>query len=333
MIHSGSMPLPAGGKVLLTGASGMIGSAIRSEFSGRRIQTLQLSRSTVDPGRGNGADAARSLQYVAVSISGEIPWNIRATPAVARPELLEGLSAAIHLSGASLAAHRWTPGYKKEIVSSRVESTRVLAQTLAGLQHPPKALLVASAVGIYGHRGDEVLNEESSKGEGFISDLCRDWEAAAQPAVEAGIRVAYLRFGVALDGRGGALKKMLPLFRWGLGGRLGSGKQWMSWIAIQDLAAAAAFLVERDDLTGAFNMTAPNPVTNAEFARALGRRLHRPAVVPAPTAALRAMMGEVAEEVLLASQRAVPARLSAAGFRFAYPEIDKALEAVLARRG
>jgi uncharacterized protein (TIGR01777 family) len=215
------------------------------------------------------------------------------------------------------------------MAASRVETTRALAETLAGLGRRPEVLVVASAVGIYGSRGDEVLDESSQAGTGFLAELCRAWEAAAEPARRAGVRVVHARFGVVL-GRGGALAKMLPVFKLGLGGPLGSGRQWMSWVSLDDAVAALLFAARTSELTGALNVTAPEPVTNAAFTRALGWVLRRPAVLAAPAAALRLVFGEMAEEALLASQRAVPRRLLDAGFRFGYPEIDGALRAALA---
>jgi uncharacterized protein (TIGR01777 family) len=188
---------------------------------------------------------------------------------------------------------------------------------------------VASATGIYGDRGDEVLTEVSGPGSGFLADLCCAWEEAARPAVEAGLSVVHMRFGVVLSGEAGALGKMAPLFRMGLGGRLGSGQQWMSWIGIEDAVAAMRFLLRAPEMVGAVNLTAPNPVTNAEFTRAMGRALHRPAVLPAPAFALRLALGQMADEALLASARVVPRRLMQAGFRFAQPTIDSVLTAAL----
>ncbi|MGB8260064.1 MAG: TIGR01777 family oxidoreductase, partial [Terracidiphilus sp.] len=215
---------------------------------------------------------------------------------------------------------------------SRAGSTRALASVLAGLRRPPKTLLVASATGFYGDRGAEMLDETAEAGAGFLPLLCRDWEAAAAPAVEAGIRVAHMRLGVVLTPDGGALGRMVPLFRLGLGGRLGSGRQWMSWIALDDVLAAILFLLERPDLAGPVNLTAPNPVTNAEFTRTLARQLGRPAFLPAPAFALWLAFGQMADEALLASARVYPARLSSSGFRFAYPTLAPALAAALAHR-
>jgi uncharacterized protein (TIGR01777 family) len=244
---------------------------------------------------------------------------------------LEGLDAVIHLGGVNLSERRWTPAYKREIETSRVESTGVLAAVLAGLKRPPKVLLVASATGFYGDRGDEVLDEGSDPGVGFLPEICAKWEAASEPARAAGIRVLNLRFGVVL-GRDGALKKMLPIFRLGLGGRLGSGRQWMSWIGLGDAVRAILFAMKSEALSGPVNVTAPNPVTNAEFTRSLGRALHRPAVFPVPALALRAMFGEMADEALLASTRAVPGKLTAAGFRFEEATVEEALAGAVGSR-
>jgi hypothetical protein len=298
-------------KVLLSGASGMLGTALRQALDARNAEVLQLVR----------RDPVASVQ---------LKWDPTASTPIADTEPLEGLAAAIHLSGASVAAHRWTPAYKREIWASRVESTRELATALANLSRPPQTLLVASATGFYGDRGDELLDENSGPGTGFLADLCREWESAAQPAVKAGIRVLHLRFGVVL-GPGGALAKMLPLFRFGLGGKLGSGRQWMSWISLADAVAAVLFALDTSQLAGPLNLTAPRPVTNAEFTRALGRALHRPAILPAPAFALRLALGSMADEALLASARAFPSRLTTAGFQFTHSTVDEALRVALAR--
>jgi uncharacterized protein (TIGR01777 family) len=288
----------------------MIGTALRSALTARRVGVLRLVR----------RDAVGT---------GELKWNPTASTAVANLEPLEGLTAAIHLSGVNLAAHRWTPAYKREIWLSRVESTRALAVMLAGLRQPPEALLVASAIGFYGNRGDELLDETSEPGGGFLADLCRAWEAAAQPAAEAGIRVVNLRIGVVLGAEGGALARLIPLFRLGLGGRLGSGRQWMSWISLRDAVAAILFAMETPSLSGAVNLAAPQAVTNEEFTRALSRAVHRPAVLPAPAFALRVGLGKMADEALLASARVVPARLTCAGFQFVHRTVNEALIAAL----
>jgi uncharacterized protein (TIGR01777 family) len=299
------------GKVLLSGASGLLGTALRNGM------------------RAEGAEIAQLVRR-APSRDGELRWDPAAGLFSEDTTALEGLAAAIHLSGANVAAHRWTPEYRREMVVSRVESTRTLARVLAALERPPAVLLVASATGIYGDRREEVLTEDSVPGTGFLADVCRDWEEAAEPAAAAGIRVVHLRFGVVLSGGEGVLGKMAPLFRMGLGGRLGSGRQWMSWIGIEDAVAAVQFLM-KTQVVGAVNMTAPNPVTNAEFTRALGRVVHRPALLPAPAFALRLALGQMADEALLASARAMPKRLMEGGFRFAQPNLEGALAAALGR--
>lgn len=294
---------------VLSGASGMLGAALRRELAARSMPVLQLVRQAPD--------------------GTQLLWNPSASPPVESPEALEGCLAAIHLSGASLAGQRWTAAYRRAMIASRVDSTRSLATLLAGLRQPPQTLLVASAVGIYGDRGEELLDETSPPGRGFLANLCRQWEAAVEPAVKAGIRVVHLRMGVVLGAGGGALAQMLPLFRLGLGGKLGSGRQWMSWISLADAIAAVLFALETPALTGPVNLTAPQPVTNAEFTRALARQLRRPAFLPAPAFALRMALGQMADEALLASTRAFPNRLTAAGFRFAHPTLGDALGAAL----
>lgn len=298
-------------KVLMSGASGMLGDAVRKALTTHGIAVLQLVRG-------------------AVREEGQIAWNPVVNPAVPEPAALEGCTAAIHLSGASVAGGRWTASYRREMTASRVDTTRALATAIAGLHARPQVLVVASAVGFYGNRGDELLDESSPAGTGFLADLCRNWEDAARPAVEAGIRVVHARFGVVLGRDAGALKKMLPLFRAGLGGNLGRGRQWMSWVSLEDAVAALLFAVETPSVSGAINVTAPNPVTNAAFTRTLARQLHRPAVLPAPAFALRLAFGQMANEALLASQRAMPSKLICAGFRFRHATIENALATILA---
>jgi hypothetical protein len=228
-----------------------------------------------------------------------------------------------------VARHRWTEAYRREITASRVDSTRRLATVLAGLRNPPETFLVASAVGIYGDRGDEVLDESSVSGKGFLANLCQDWEAAAEPARQSGIRVVHLRFGVVLSPGEGALKQMLPPFRIGLGARIGNGRQWMSWVALADAVGAVLFALDRTDIRGPLNVTAPKPVTNGEFTRALGRQLGRPAFLAVPSFTMRLMFGQMADEALLASARVKPEKLKQAGFQFVLPTVDQALVAAL----
>jgi uncharacterized protein len=296
-------------RVLLTGSSGFIGTSLVRRLQQNRISTISLHRSP--------SGAAEEF------------WDPYAPRPVARPEAFEGITAAVHLSGANLAARRWTSDYKREIAESRVKPTQAIAAMLAGLRSKPEVLVCASAIGIYGNRGDEELNESSLPGSGFIPSLCLEWEAAARPAVDAGIRVVYLRFGVALSPQGGALKQMLPAFRAGLGGRLGSGRQWISWIALPDVTRAIEFVLQTRSISGPINLVAPTPVTNREFTRALAGALHRPAVLAVPRFALRLAFGEMVDFTILQSERVIPARLRAAGFDFEYPEIDGALRALL----
>jgi len=297
--------------ILLSGASGMLGKAIASrlEDQGNRVLTLVRRRT-------ESAD--------------ELSWD-PAGAGIAEPQKLEGLAAAVHLSGANVASRRWTAAFKREMAESRIQSTRVLSETLAGLKQPPKVLATASAIGFYGDRGDEMLDEGSPAGDGYFPELCQAWEDAARPAAEAGIRVVHPRFGMVVGRDGGAMARLAPLFRLGLGGRLGSGRQWMSWVAEEDAASAVVFALENAAISGAVNVVSPQPVTNAAFTRELGRAVHRPAILPAPAFALWLAFGAMADEALLASQRVLPKRLTQAGFAFAYPTLPQALAAVLAK--
>jgi uncharacterized protein (TIGR01777 family) len=301
---------PASSHYLVSGASGLLGTALRQALAAGSLPVLQLVRR---PPEG----------------SNQLQWNPAAEPSVANPQALEGLAGVIHLAGANVAAHRWTAAYKREIAASRIDSTRALAATLARLSRPPQVLVVASATGFYGNRAAELLDETSSPGSGFLAGVCQKWEAAAQPAVDAGIRVVHLRLGVVLGPGPGALAAMLPLFRLGLGGRLGNGRQWMSWISLPDAVAATLFVLRTPALAGPVNLTAPNPVTNAQLTRALARALRRPAILPPPAFALRLALGPMADEALLASARVFPSRLLTSGFRFEHPTVAQALAAAL----
>jgi uncharacterized protein (TIGR01777 family) len=245
---------------------------------------------------------------------------------------LDGVDAVIHLAGENVAGGRWTPGRKTRIRDSRVQGTRLLAESLARLAHPPRVFISASATGYYGSRGSEILREDSGPGAGFLADVCRAWEAAADPARRAGVRVVHTRFGIVLSARGGVLSRVLPVFRAGFGGPLGTGRQYVSWIAIDDLVAAMLHVLATDAVSGPLNVVAPHPVTNAQFTAALGRALSRPAMLPVPAAVLRFVFGEMADDTLLASQRVEPARLLGSGFAFGFPEIDTAFRHLL-RRG
>jgi len=300
---------PPNRKVLLSGASGMLGSSLAEALAQRGARLLRLVRRSP-------------------AAPGELRWD-PATGELPQPEALEGLDAAIHLSGANVATHRWTPAYKREMTESRVTTTLVLSEALAKLKTPPPVLIAASATGFYGDRGSQILDEDAAIGTGYFPELCAAWEAATRPAEQAQIRVVHLRTAMVL-GNGGALAKLAPVFRLGLGGPLGSGTQWMSWVSEADAISAAVFALENPRISGPINIAAPNPVTNAEFTRELGRAVHRPALIPAPAFALRLAFGEMAGEALLASTRAVPKRLLDAGFQFAHPTLALALAQALA---
>jgi uncharacterized protein (TIGR01777 family) len=265
--------------------------------------------------------------------AGDVHWD----PAQGRIDAaaLEGLDAVVHLAGENVASGRWTPERKRRIRDSRVAATRLLADSLAGLTRPPQVLVTASAIGIYGPRGDEVLTDESGAGPrgDFFVDLARDWEAAAEPARRAGIRVALPRFGVVLSPRGGALAKLLPPFRAGVGGPIGSGRMWLSWVSVDDAVGAIHQALFSESLAGPFNVTAQAPVTNAVFARTLGRVLGRPALVPVPAVALRAVFGEMADATILSSIRALPTVLEREGYPFRHAELEPALRYLVGRAG
>jgi len=289
----------------------MVGTSVRQALAQRGLSSLQLVRRKT-------------------TRKDELQWDPTADPAIPVTEPLEGTLAAIHLSGANVGAHRWTESYKREMIASRVDSTRRLATTLAGLRNPPKTLLIASAIGIYGDRGDEVVDESSTAGAGFLAELCQKWETAADPAIQAGIRIVHLRFGVVL-GPEGALKQMLPPFKFGLGAQLGSGRQWMSWVGLEDAIAAILFVLDRPELSGPINLVSPHPVTNSEFTKALGRQLGRPAFLSVPAFAMELIFGQMADEALLASIRVQPRKLIEAGFLFSQPNLDQALAASLSK--
>ena len=292
--------------ILLSGASGLLGSALAPLLRERGHTVTRLVRS-----RPVGEDEAFWNP-----LGGELDDAI-----VARCD------AVIHLSGESVAA-RWTSEKRAAILDSRVLSTRLLAQSIAR-NGGQQVLVHASGVGFYGDQGDRILDEHARSGEGFLAHVCREWEAAAEPARQAGARVVSARIGVVLSPEGGALKSLLPLFRLGLGGPVGSGRQWWSWISISDLTRALAFLVEESTVSGAVNVAAPNALRNKDFARVLGRVLRRPAILPAPPLALRAMLGQAADEMLLYSQRARPQVLVARGFGFEHPNLEGAFGSLL----
>jgi uncharacterized protein (TIGR01777 family) len=259
----------------------------------------------------------------------EIQWDPAA--GLLDPGSLEGIDAVVHLAGAGIADKRWTEARKREILDSRTKGTALLAGALTKLDRPPAVFVSGSAVGYYGEGGDTVLTEQSEPGDIFLSDLCAAWEAAAAPAAEAGIRTARIRTGLVITGAGGPLAKLLPLFKVGLGGRLGGGREWWSWISLTDEVRAIRFLID-SDVSGPVNLTAPNPVRNAEVAKTLGRVLHRPALVPAPSFGLKLVLGpELAHQLLFISQRIEPTVLEGNGFTFEHPDIETALRAELNR--
>lgn len=290
-------------KIAVSGASGFIGSALVPALASAGHEVVRIVR-------------------LRPAGPGEIEWDPAAGSIDAAA--LAGVDAIVNLSGATIG-RRWTDERKQEIRDSRVDSTRLLAETAAALEPRPRVLVCAGGAGIYGDRGDEILTEESELGTGFLAEVGRAWEAAAEPAREAGIRVVNFRQGIVLAKEEGALARMLTPFRLGVGGRIGSGKQWWSWIALDDLVAAYLFVLERDDLAGPVDLTSPNPVTNSRFTSALGDVLRRPTVLPVPAVAIRMLFGEMGDAALLQGQRALPARLLDADFSFAYEDVGRAL--------
>ena len=297
-------------QVVIAGASGLVGQALHQHFLANAVSCATLIRQTAQPGS-----------------SGYFwdPYHFQFREGMRR---LSGIRAAIHLSGDNLTAGRWTSAKKQRIRESRVRTTESIVELLSHLEQRPEVLLCASAVGSYGDRGDEVLTEDSSAGQGFLPEVCREWEAAADAAIDLGIRVVHLRFGVVLAREGGALAKMLPMFRLGLGGNLGSGRQWMSWIALPTLVEIVEFCMNQHQVQGPVNVVA-NPVTNAEFTVAMAHHLHRLAIVSVPAIALRLAFGEMADAALLSSTRAIPAKLLQAGFVFKLPTLQDALQQIL----
>ncbi len=297
-------------KILVAGSSGLIGTALCSQLERDGHEVVRLVRREPAHGELRWAPEAGELEQ----------------------EVLEGIEAVVHLGGRNIAAGRWTATVKEQLRQSRVQTTQLLAVRLAGLAAPPRVLVCASAIGIYGHRRDEELDEGSATGEGFLAELGRAWEGASAVAAEAGIRVVQARLGIVLSRRGGALAKMLLPFRLGMGGKIGDGRQYVSWISLEDAVAALIYAVENDALRGPVNLTAPQPVTNAELTRTLGRVLRRPTLLPLPAFAAKLVLGELAEEGLLASQRVRPKRLLEAGFEFKHLELEGVLRQELAAR-
>jgi uncharacterized protein len=297
--------------VAVTGASGLIGTAVVRRLRAEGHQVLRLTRS-----RPSGPD--------------QLQWD----PMAGRldPDALAKADAVVHLAARNIGDRlRWTAATKRDLLQTRVEGTGLVAETMAGLAEGPRVLVCASGVGFYGDRGDEVLTEASSGGRGFLADVVRRWEEAADPARAAGLRVVHLRTGPVQTAAGAGLPKQALMFRLGVGGRLGSGRQWLSWISLDDIAGAYLHALTREDLDGPVNAVAPNPVTNAEFTATLARVLHRPAVLHIPAFGPRLVLGEAADELLFVSQRARPARLLATGYRFQFPELEPALRHTLGR--
>ena len=295
--------------VAISGSSGLVGSALARAFKAR------------------GSDVRRIVRNAPTS-DADISWDTRHDTIDAAK--LAGVDAVIHLAGENLA-QRWTTAARKRIRDSRVDGTLALARALASLDAKPRVLLSGSAIGIYGNRGDEILDETSSLGNDFLAEVCKAWEAATTPASDAGIRVVLLRTGVVLSREGGALAKMLLPFRLGVGGRLGSGSQWMSWISIDDYPRVVSFLLSDEKISGAVNLVAPNPVTNKEFSATLARVLGRPSVFGVPKFALELAFGDMADDTVLASQRVLPRRVLEAGFDFQHSTIESALRAEVTR--
>lgn len=295
-------------KILITGASGLIGQALTKQLNSSGHTTVAAVRR--EPRRND-----------------EVQWN----PATGEmsPSAFDGVDAVVHLAGAGIGDKRWTDSYKMEILQSRTLGTALLADTMASLDKKPSVFLSGSAIGIYGVRDDTELGEDAAIGTGFLADVCRDWEAASASASAAGIRTVLLRTGIVLSPKGGALKKQLPLFKLGLGGKFGNGKQWQSWISITDEVNAIIHLLT-SNLSGAVNLTAPNAVTNAEFTRVLASVVSRPAILPIPSFGPKLLLGgELADALLFTGQRVVPNALVADGFHFAHPTLDVALRALL----
>jgi uncharacterized protein (TIGR01777 family) len=293
-------------KIAISGSHGLVGGYVRNKLKGEGHDVVRIIRKR----RGDRApDIYMSLRDESIDV-----------------RKLEGNQAVIHLAGAPIVDKRWTKERKQLIYDSRINGTRILCESIARMKRRPKILLCASAIGYYGDRGDEILDEESGSGDGFLAEVCRDWEAAVQPAVDAGLRVVNMRFGVVLSTEGGALEKMIPVFRRGFGGKLGTGNQYMSWISLQDVYYVMSDLLHDVSLSGPVNMVSPGPVTNRAFTQALGAAVRRPTLFNTPAAILRIALGEMADEALLASHKVIPKRLINAGYEFRFMDIDKTLD-------
>lgn len=295
-------------RIIVSGSNGLVGKAL--------IKALEAA----------GHDTYRLVRH-APNSEREIEWSPdRYSIAISR---IEGFDAVYHLAGESIASGRWNEEKKRKIRESRARGTKLLADALANLSQPPKTLISASAIGYYGDRGDELLTESSPPGNDFLADVCVEWEKATEHARAKGVRVVNTRFGIILDKEGGALAKMLPPFRMGIGGRIGDGKQWMSWIALDDVIGGLQFVLSNETLNSAVNFVAPNPVTNAEFTKTLGSVLSRPTFFPIPEFGVRLAFGEMADALLLSSQRVEPSVLKTSGYSFRFSDLRTALNALL----
>ncbi len=295
-------------RIAIAGASGLVGSALIPELESDGHEIVRLVRNTPK--------------------AGEIEWHPNQDEI--NPATIDGFEAIINLAGESIAEGRWTDEKKKRIRDSRVNGTHLISEAIAKLTTKPRVFLCASATGIYGDRGDETLDEQSESGGGFLAGVCREWEKATEPASNAGVRVVTLRFGPILARAGGMLEKMLTPFKMGLGGKIGSGKQYISWVGIEDVTAATKLALNDESIRGPLNIVSPTPVTNERFTRALGEALSRPTVMSMPAFAARLAFGEMADEMLLVSQRVVPKRLNTAGFKFQNPDLEGAIRKYVA---
>ncbi len=298
-------------KILVSGSHGLVGSAL--------IKSLTIE----------GHEVSRLVRRERAFGSPEVEWH--PNRGLIDAEHIEGLDAVVHLAGESIASGRWTDEKKRSIRESRVKGTQLLSKSLSQLSRPPAVFVSASAIGYYGDRNDELLTEESAPGDDFLAGVCVEWEEATGPAAEKGIRTVNTRFGIILDAKGGALEKMLTPFRMGIGGRVGDGKQWMSWIALDDVVSALKFIIADPSVSGPVNLVAPNPVTNGEFTKTLGRVLARPTLFPVPAFGARLAFGEMADALLLSSQKVGPNVLEGKGLLFYWPTLEPALRHVLSK--
>jgi uncharacterized protein (TIGR01777 family) len=331
-------------KVVIAGSSGLVGTALTDSLARDGHTVVRLIRAGSGAKKENGKSSGESQQQGKGSTRSanrnagqivDVAWNPNTCDLEGEPfgedqKNIEGADALVNLAGASIASESWSAERKAILRSSRIHITRELVCALEKLEDGPKTLISASAIGYYGNRGDEVLTEESKAGDDFLARLALEWEAEAVKAEALGLRVARLRFGIILAKTGGALPQIMRPFKFGLGGRIGSGEQWMSWITLEDVVRVIRNVLENRAVSGAVNVVAPQPVRNADFVQALGHAMHRPAIVPAPAFALEFALGEMAKALLLASQRVTPSRLEQLGYKFSQPELGSALASVLA---